>query len=56
LSATLAVFAGTGGIGSIGAGEAETRDDGEHGARFDQCFHGVFCVVLKRGNHSPSTM
>ena len=40
-----ALGAGAGSVRGIGAGEAEARDDGEHGARFDQCFHGVFCVV-----------
>lgn len=38
-------------LGGCGRSESESGDDGEQGARFDQCLHGVLSFVTG-GNHS----
>ena len=44
-AALCATLAGRATIGSADGGQSESSDEGEHSARFDQCFHvcGVFC-------------
>ena len=44
-AALCATLAGLAAVRSGYGGQSESSDEGEHGARFDQCFHvcGVFC-------------